>query len=148
MRFYSNLCPEIIVLYHIKCLLTMSKLILVCLSVTILLSCKGEEVLVACDDPEFCNFITAEAFDKAAPVINQYLASQKSSLSSDQKLDDLKSWLECKTCVSSAELICNSCIYTLPAQSEISVRFSVNGKDTVRIMDIEMSNPLKFVIFH
>jgi len=124
------------------------KLILFFLSLIVLLGCKSDAVQMACDDPEFCNFISAETFDKSGEVINRYLASQKTSLSNDEKLNDLKSWLECKPCVTSAEIICNSCIYTLPPQSELRVRFSVNGKDSLRTLDISMENPLKFLVYH
>ena len=45
-------------------------------------------------------------------------------------------------------VLCNSCIYTLPPQSELSVDFISNGQPITMMLDILMDDPLKFRAYH
>ncbi|HQN57977.1 MAG TPA: hypothetical protein PLR24_12115 [Saprospiraceae bacterium] len=109
--------------------------------------CNKERVLCA-DDGEFCRSITNHREEKSLSIINGYLNKQNKNLDDGVKLCLLKDWLECKSCIEGAEILCNSCIYTLPAQSELSLRLNTSGPDSVVVLDIIMSNPLQAVRFH
>ena len=104
--------------------------------------------LKCADDPEFCALIGKEEYTKTGPIIDKYLSGLDKNLSAEDKLNLLSDWLTCKSCVSGAEILCNSCIYTLPAQSELRIWFSVNGKTTEKTLDILMADPLRFSGFH
>jgi hypothetical protein len=110
-------------------------------------SCKKEND--PCSDGEtFCSFIKNSEFDGTSSIINNFLINTDKDLPDAQKLEDLKEWFKCKSCVSSVEILCNSCIYTLPAQSELRIHFIVNGQKKELTADISMSNPLRFLRYH
>jgi len=112
-----------------------------------LAGCSGNEGSCA-NDEEFCALINAENFDGTGPVIDDYLEGLRSKLSDEEKLDRLVDWLECKSCVKRADIICNSCIYTNPPQSELKIVFVINEVQVERILDIQMRDPLLFSGFH
>jgi hypothetical protein len=110
-------------------------------------------LLPACDkespclqEEAFCSLVNAQDFDGTGPVINEFLKTFNAN--DPQALDELVEWLECKRCVRSAIIVCNSCIYTLPPQSQIEVTFIQDSDSTILIMDIVMDNPLRFVGYH
>jgi len=92
---------------------------------------------------ELCSYLNSENLDKTIPIINNYLAGQKSKLDDEEKLEALIKWLKSCPCVVDATILCVSCIYTFPAMSEISISFEENEKKVELILDILMSNPLK-----
>jgi hypothetical protein len=92
---------------------------------------------------ELCSYLNSENLDKTIPIINDYLAGQKSKLNDEEKLQALVKWLKSCTCITDATILCISCIYTLPAMSEIKVMFEENEKTVELILDITMSNPLR-----
>jgi hypothetical protein len=110
-------------------------------------NCEKDNINCA-NDEAFCSFISTEDFNKTGPAIDKFLSGLKKDLSEDQKLEKLREWVECKSCVSKAEILCNSCIYTYPPQSEIKVVFIVDGRTREQILDIIMDDPLKFGRFH
>jgi hypothetical protein len=114
---------------------------------TILTSCKKDNVKCT-GDTEFCASVNKEEYNNTGAIIDKYLSGQKESLSDNEKLEQLRDWLKCKSCVSNAEILCNSCIYTNPAQSELIVLFIVNGQQVEKVLDVIMSKPLKFRTFH
>ncbi|MDR0796166.1 MAG: hypothetical protein LBE79_08985, partial [Tannerella sp.] len=79
------------------------------------------------DSGKLCSYLNIENINKTIPVINDYLASLKSNLNDEQKLQSLTDWLKSSPCVIDATILCMSCIYTLPAQSEISFSFKEGG---------------------
>lgn len=91
---------------------------------------------------DFCLYLNSENIDKTIPIINDYLSSLKSNLNDEQKLKALTEWLKSCPCIIDATILCVSCIYTDPAQSEISILLKENGMTGVFILDILMSNPL------
>ena len=95
------------------------------------------------DSEKLCSYLNIENINKTIPVINDYLASLKSNLNDEQKLQSLTEWLKSSHCVIDATILCVSCIYTLPAQSEISFSFKEGEVTKVVTLDIVMSNPLK-----
>jgi hypothetical protein len=113
----------------------------------VLTSCKKEDVKCS-DDTAFCSFIDKADFNNTSSVINKYLAGQEKKLSENEKLEQLRDWLKCKSCVSSAEILCNSCIYTNPAQSELKVSFIVNGQQVEKCLDVIMDEPLSVRAYH
>lgn len=127
-----------------KIALTFKAIILLTL---VLISCKKEDVKCS-DDTAFCSFIDKANFNNTSSVINKYLAGQEKKLSANEKLEQLRDWLKCKSCVSSAEIHCNSCIYTNPAQSELIISFIVNGQQVEKCLDVIMGEPLSFRAYH
>ena len=113
----------------------------------LLSSCKKEAVECS-NEKEFCAFVNAEEFDKTSASINKYLKSLNKRLSENEKLEIFRVWLECKSCVTKAEILCNSCVYTDPAQSELRITFLVKGQKIEKILDITMAEPLRFRNFH
>lgn len=119
--------------------------IITVVAVSFLTTCEKENE--ACpDESTFCILINNQDFDATGPVINEFLKTLQKD--DDQALGKLKNWLDCKNCVKSAEILCNSCIETLPPQSEILVQFNSNGQVVEKTMDILMSEPLKFSGYH
>jgi len=95
------------------------------------------------DSEKLCSYLNIENINKAIPIINDYLAEQKSNLNDEQKMQALAEWLKSCPCVIDATILCVSCIYTLPAQSEISFSFKEGEVTKVVTLDILMSTPLK-----
>lgn len=110
-------------------------------------SCKKENVKCS-DDTEFCSFVDKAAYNNTCSIINKYLSRQKKKLSDNEKLEQLRDWLKCKSCVYDAEILCNSCIFTNPAQSELKVSFIVNGQQVEKCLDIIMDEPLRVRTYH
>ncbi|MFD2203325.1 hypothetical protein [Shivajiella indica] len=96
----------------------------------------------------FCNPILSENFEESGTVIDEFLQELPPELSSQEKLEKLRDWLKCKSCVSHVEIFCNSCIYTLPPISELKITFILGGRETDKFLDIIMSEPLRFVGYH
>ena len=86
--------------------------------------------------------------NKTIPVINEFLAGLPSESTDEQKLEALTVWLKSYPGYNDATILCVSCIYTLPVQSEISISVSLNGITEDYILDISMSNPLTAICFH
>ena len=126
-----------------KTILTIATAILMCLT---LWTCSKDPVV--CPDNEIFSLLVEEQnFDATGVIINDFLASLNSS-EHDEQLEKLQDWLECKDCVDKVTLICKSCIKTLPAQSELSVKFISNGQKVKMTLDILMDDPLKFRSYH
>ena len=109
-------------------------------------SCKKDSNACSHDD-EFCSLVNKEDFDATGPLIDDFLAGLKKN-KADENLEKLVEWLNCKDCVVSANILCNSCIETLPPQSEIQVDFNLNGQTVTKTMDIIMHEKLKFAAYH
>ncbi|NOU47468.1 MAG: hypothetical protein HOO86_10450 [Bacteroidales bacterium] len=116
-------------------------LLLSCLTIS---SCKKDKDTQV---DAFCNLVEIHDYEGTGPMINDFLAGLGNE-SQDKQLIKLKEWMESKSCVDSAVIVCNSCIYTYPAQSELRIVFITQGRDTTMTMDILMSEPLKFRTFH
>lgn len=127
---------------HHSILVTFS-ILLTCLS---LLSCKKDKTGTA-DDDKFCEYVSSQNFEATGPFIDTFLATLDNN-NQDDNLGKLKGWMEAKSCVDSTTVLCNSCIDTNPAQSELRVTFNSNGQKISLIMDIVMSDPLKFRTYH
>lgn len=118
------------------------------LVVTIVYTACKKEDMECSNDSVFCAYISSEEYNKTGTLIDKYLSGLKTSLSDEEKLRKLKDWMECKSCVEIAEILCVSCIKTNPPQSELRVTFVVNGKQIVKILDIIMDDPLKSGTYH
>ena len=112
----------------------------------VLYSCKKEKETSQSDE-NFCNAVNSQNFDSTGTLISNYLATLGNG-SQSEKLTNLTDWLKAKSCVANALLLCNSCIETLPPQSEINVIYIVNGQEVSMTMDILMSDPLRFRTYH
>jgi hypothetical protein len=110
-------------------------------------ACNRDDVRCT-DEEEFCVFIGSEEYDKTIELTDKYLSGLKTNLSEEEKLDRLRAWLECKSCVERAEILCVSCIETYPPQTGISVSFIVNEEQITKTLDVIMSNPLRVREIH
>jgi len=107
---------------------------------------KSESSLI--ENEEFRSYVNTENIDKTIPLINEFLAGLSNNLNDEQKLQALSTWLKSCPGITDATVLCVSCIYTLPAQSEILVSFKENGITKDLTLDISMSNPLKAIRYH
>lgn len=98
-------------------------------------------------DALFCRYVNNQDFDSTGPLINAFLTDLERNRP-DENLETLRSWLEAKSCVDKATILCNSCIYTLPPQSEISIDFISQRQKITLTMDVTMSDPLVFRAYH
>jgi hypothetical protein len=108
----------------------------------------GSDKAERTDNEEFCLNFNSENMNKTIPVINKFLTGLKNNLNDEQKLQALTEWLKSHPYINDATILCVSCIYTLPAQSEISSSINEDGKTEDFILDIWMSNPLIALGFH
>jgi hypothetical protein len=123
---------------RIKTILTATTILLTCLTFW---TCEKDK------DEEFCAFVNEQNFDATGPLIDDFLATLKKG-NEDYKLEKLRAWLERKDCVGEVQILCNSCILTLPPQSELRVDFISNGDTITLTLDILMDDPMKFRTYH
>lgn len=97
---------------------------------------------------QFCNPIQSENLQESGPIIDKFLQELPTDLRSQEKLERLRDWLQCKSCVFHVEIFCNSCIETFPPISELKITFIIEGQETDKILDIMMSEPLSFAGYH
>ena len=124
-------------------------ILLACLT---LWTCKKDNVIETGnesdpDDETFCELVEDQNFHSTGSLIDDFLVTLPKG-NSDNNLIKLKDWLESKSCVSKAEILCNSCIFTLPPQSELSVDFISNGQPITMTLDVLMDDPLEFRAYH
>lgn len=119
----------------------------VLLLLTGFIGCNKDDQLI--DSDKLCPHLNIENINKIIPIINDYLASlpsSNSSLEDEQNIQALTKWLKSSSCIIDARIICVSCIYTLPPQSEVSFTFK-EGEATYEVtLDIIMTEPLKAAI--
>jgi len=109
-------------------------------------ACNKEKVSCS-DDQTFCSLVDNQDFDATGSIIDNYLAGLERN-KKDENLERLRDWLECKSCIDKAEIICNSCIKTNPPQSELIVDFILNGQTVTMLLNIWMDESLKFCAYH
>ena len=96
---------------------------------------------------EFCSYVDLSQIDSTGVQITKAL--EILSLGSDTEiLEKLNDYLNCKDCIQKSEIICNSCIDTNPAISELRIEFMSAGEITIIILDISMSNPPTYAGYH
>ncbi len=105
--------------------------------------CKKEAITCA-NQEAFCTAVNNQNFDATGPYVDDFLQGTES----EEQLQLLTEWLACKSCVSSASVLCNSCIETHPPISELRVVFDVNGQPVSKTLDILMSDPPQFTGYH
>lgn len=126
-----------------KSILVTLVILLTCLSIS---SCKKDKDVTS-DDEKFCEFVDSQNYEATGPLIDNFLSTLDNS-NQDDNLKKLKDWMDAKSCVDSTSIGCNSCIKTNPPQSTLRVTFISNGQKESIIMDIIMSDPLKFRTYH
>ncbi len=121
--------------------------ILSCLLFLLLCSACEKDIDLCSENESFCSFVTDENFGSTGEIINDFLAGLDEG-KKDENLELLKDWLACKSCVNNAVIFCNSCIQTLPEQSELTVEFVIDGAFVSKTLDISMGEPLTFRKYH
>ncbi len=80
-------------------------------------------------------YVTQFNFEPASEEINQ------------KQLESLATWLSNQRCIFTAEVLCNSCVYTDPPISEIFLISNGPGNDSL-IVDVQMTSPLSISGVH
>lgn len=130
-----------------KAIYTVPIMLLSCLS---LLTCDKEEIEIKTTisyKDDFCKLVDKKDLDSTGYFIDEFLLTLKSK-DQNENLEKLRLWLEEKECIDEAKILCNSCIKTLPLQSELSVSFVTDGFTGTMTMDILMADTLKFRAYH
>ncbi|MDP2188177.1 MAG: hypothetical protein Q8J69_05795 [Sphingobacteriaceae bacterium] len=122
---------------------TLARLFSILLLVIILFTACNKEEVKCSDSAEFCAFIGAEEYDKTGVLIDKYLSGLQKDQSDQEKLNKLKAWLACKSCVESVE-ISDALVLTNPPKSSLLVSFNVSGLQTEKSLFILMDEPLSF----
>jgi hypothetical protein len=99
-----------------------------------------EDIPVIPEDTTFCGYIHAEKFDSTYRFLNQILSKIPFDEDSMKKFE--KRLIE-ENCVVEVEWICNSCLFSLPAQSEVLVRIKTNQGFIRVVIRVVMMEPMK-----
>ena len=99
-----------------------------------------EDPPVMPQDTTFCGYIDAERFDSTYRFLNQILSKIPFDEDSMKKFE--KRLIE-ENCVVEVEWICNSCLFSLPAQSEVLVRIKTNQGFIRVVIRVVMMEPMK-----
>jgi len=127
----------------------MKKLFLLMAAVAMLSGCKSDDLGDdTIDNDDFNTHVSAGNISSTGTAINRFLESLNADLDDSAKMEKLRTWLEAHSSVAGADIHCVSCIYTLPAQSELIISFKVNGNIRTLVMDISMANPPVFRGYH
>lgn len=108
-------------------------------------ACKNEEIHLV-EDEKFCEYVDEQNFDGLKTHINNYLKKQKTN--DEEALDKFKSWLNSKSCVENAEIICDSCMESLPPKTIMGVVFKSNDQLIEMNMHVRMGKNLEVVSIH
>ena len=113
----------------------------------IMLSCKKENLSTECESLHAA--MQSSDIETAKAAITKYINGLASQQYSQQNLENLTAALS-GSCVSAAEIVCFSCIDTLPEQSEIKVSIIYQGARLNKIFDITYTpdNKMKVVNMH
>jgi hypothetical protein len=111
-----------------------------------LCSCK-HETDSPIDEGQFCALVNEQSFEATGPIIDRYLETLPVN-NPDENLQRLNEWFNTISCIEESVILCNSCIETYPPQSELRIIFLANGQTITLIMDVLMSEPLKYRTFH
>jgi len=113
----------------------------------LMLSCKKENPFPTCESLTVA--MKTNNVEAAKAAITQYVNSLPSQEYTRENLEKLNTALSGQ-CVTTAELLCFNCIYTLPAQSEIKVSIIYQGARLNKIFDITYTadNKIKVVNMH
>ncbi|PCI59011.1 MAG: hypothetical protein COB34_04215 [Methylophilaceae bacterium] len=96
---------------------------------------------------DHCTYgLSRGAFNKTNCEINEIYKGQKYCFSAESSKDSFL--FDPDTTIEKAKILCNSCIETSPAQSELSIDFTSNGQAINKTLDILMDEPLKFHRYH
>ncbi len=123
------------------------KVVLLFLLGILIFSCEEDKNENCPDNEEFCFYIDMGDFNSVIPVINDFLETLEED-APHENLVYLQDWMECKSCVDDVEITCNSCIYTSPPQSELTIVFYSGETRVEKIMDVLMDSTLTVVAFH
>lgn len=109
---------------------------------TILLfsACEKDEIPVFTGS--LCNNLTTENPISAKSSIDNFLQSLPGK-NSDKDLESLAQWLLRQECVKQIDILCNSCIFSLPPQSELRLTIGEPNQVFELHLAILMSEPME-----
>jgi flagellin-specific chaperone FliS len=113
-----------------------------------LVGCDNEASQEEISSEKLCLYLDSEDMSKAMSIINEFLAGLPNNkgqgfAEDERNLHRFAEWLKSSTCIIDAKVLCISCIYTLPAISEVEFSFRENGVVKNVVLDIVMSYPLQ-----
>ena len=98
---------------------------------------------------QLCATMDISGEEATIDIMQTYIDTCLSGLSTDDQYPRFASWLESKPCIREANIICIRCIETLPPQTEIEIRFVFDGQEFTRILDIsDNEQKLTVLRFH
>jgi hypothetical protein len=109
------------------------------------ISCKKEHADNNCK--RLKDGIVANQADNVKAAVNTAISQLQSKDHTAENLSALATLLTTK-CGATAEVLCFSCIYTNPSQSEISVTFHSGGTTYTKVIDITNSVSNKMVFWN
>lgn len=113
--------------------------------VSIFISCK-KETLNTFDCSNLRQGIKSDSVELVKKEINK-ICKGLTEPTVKLKLQKLAETISSK-CGINAIVLCSECIYTLPAQSEIKISFSLGGIEYSKAIDIISRNPLECAGMH
>jgi len=116
-------------------------IILILLSISITFWTCSKDEISRSDDKAMCEHVQSNNFDEVISVMNNHL--QRFRKNDDKALEKFASWLNSSSCVKEAKIICDSCMYSLPPQSDIKVVFMFNSHEIVVNLYVLMDEKLK-----
>ena len=132
-----------------KFFLEYAKCFVILLIVAGLFSCDNQSSSDELEKVEFCLYLNMEDVHKTIPIVNEFLANQSNSLSDEEKLQALATWLKSCPCIIDAAVF--RTVFSSIMQktiTEISISFNENGVKKELALDILMNNPLEAIGFH
>ncbi|MDR0830923.1 MAG: hypothetical protein LBN95_12570 [Prevotellaceae bacterium] len=104
---------------------------------------------------DFCDILNGQSIAQASFLINQFFQQQALTtrpanelFTDEQKIEEFVAWLNGFDCITNAETVCVSCVYTNPPKSEISITYTHFGQTSTYIVDILMTDIPQFAGVH
>jgi hypothetical protein len=124
------------------------------LGVAILITSCNADGIYTQPLPSFCPSLAADNINALVTPINKFFAELNYTDEDEtydgekENMENFIAWLKSYPCIIEAEIVCTSCILTLPAQTEVTIAFLHDGQLKYETMDLLMSIPIQFRTFH
>jgi hypothetical protein len=130
-----------------KNMLNKRLLLTIIISVTISLSCKKDLSDRQCQ--QLKNEMIADNKQEVIKLLTEKINQLPSKIYTEENLNKLATAIS-DECAITTQILCFSCIYTLPEQSEIRLSFTHAGTTTKKTIDVSYTpnNQIKIVSMH
>jgi len=97
----------------------------------------------SCNDEEaFCEFVNQDDMESTRSIIDDFLKKLPKDRE-QENLEVLRYWFTCMECVKDARIFCNSCMESLPPQSQLEVDVLVDGESKLVRVNVWMGDPME-----